>query len=57
MTIEKGAKLKILIQEFFNEEMGNRLTKWNSNAFAQTIAYEIDNIIELHKEKEKNKED
>lgn len=51
MTQEEGAKLKKIIQEFLNDDMGNRITKWNANAFAQTMAYEIDQIVEIHKQK------
>jgi len=54
MTQEEGAKIKGIIQGFLNDEMGNRLTKWNSNALAQTISYEIDQIVEIHKLKEED---
>jgi hypothetical protein len=57
MTQEEGTKLKQVVQDFLNDDMGNKLTKWNSNAFAQTIAHEIDMIVEVHKSKKEEKSD
>jgi len=46
MTQQDGERLLKIIDGFLDDDMGNRITKWNATAFGQTMQVEINKIIQ-----------
>jgi len=45
MNQQDGVKLLNIINGFLNDDMGNKITKWNATSFGQTIQAEVNKII------------
>jgi hypothetical protein len=45
MTKQDGERVIKIVNMFINDEMGNKLTKWNSTSFGQTVGSVLDEII------------
>ena len=55
MTEQEKNYLVKFVESFLNDELGNRITKWNGNAFVQTFNVEIEKIYQKYKLEEDKK--
>jgi hypothetical protein len=50
MTLQDKKDLIKILNEFLNEELGNKITRWNMGALVGTLSVNMDKIIEKEKD-------